>query len=73
MFIVVLGSILALLHIYVWKRTVKDTTRPGRARWSLSIGLVALMTLLIVALIGPRILGVAESAWYAWPGYLWSA
>src|SRR6476659_3098621 len=71
MFIVVLGSILALLHIYVWKRTVKDTTRPGRARWSLSIGLVALMTLLIVALIGPRILGVAESAWYAWPGYLW--
>ena len=71
MFIVVLGSILALLHIYVWKRTVKDTTRPGRARWFLSIGLIALMTLLIVALIGPRILGVAESAWYAWPGYLW--
>jgi len=71
MFIVVLGSILALMHLYVWKRTVKDTTRPGRARWFLSIGLIALLTLLIVALIGPRILGVAESSWYVWPGYLW--
>ena len=71
MFIVVLGSILALMHIYVWKRTVKDTTRPGRARWLLSIGLIALLTLVVIALIGPRILGVAESPWYVWPGYLW--
>ncbi len=27
MFIVVLGTILGLMHLYVWKRLIKDTTR----------------------------------------------
>ncbi|GJF17284.1 metallophosphatase [Mycolicibacterium cyprinidarum] len=71
MFFVVLASILGLLHVYVWKRMVKDTTRPGRTRWLLSVVLMALMTLLLATLIGPRIFGVAESSWYAWPGYFW--
>ena len=71
MFIVVLGSILGLMHLYVWKRMVKDTTAAGPTRWLLSGILVALMSVLLGALIGPRIFGVAESAWYAWPGYFW--
>ena len=36
MFIVVLGTVLGLMHLYVWKRLVKDTTRPGRTRWVLT-------------------------------------
>ncbi|MGB3354772.1 MAG: metallophosphoesterase, partial [Mycobacterium sp.] len=71
MFIVVLGSVLGLMHLYVWKRMVKDTTRPGRTRWLLSIALAALMVLLLVALLGPRTFGVADAGWYAWPGYFW--
>ena len=71
MFILVLGSVLALMHLYVWKRAVKDTTRPGRIRWLLS-GLVgALLLLLMGTLVGPRLFGVEEAGWSAWPGYLW--
>ena len=43
MFILVLGSILGLMHLYVWKRTVKDTTSPGRTRVLLSAALVLLL------------------------------
>ena len=70
MFIVVLGSVLGLMHVYVWKRLVKDTTH-GRARWVLTGVLVALMTLLFVTLVVPRVTGLTEPAWFAWPGYIW--
>ena len=58
MFILVLGSVLALLHLYVWKRMVKDTTRPGRARWLLTALVGALALLLVGTLIVPRVVGV---------------
>ena len=70
MFIVILGSVLGLMHLYVWKRLVKDTTR-GRTRWVLTGVVVALMTLLFATLLLPRLFGLRESAWFAWPGYLW--
>ncbi|MDY6999339.1 MAG: metallophosphoesterase [Actinomycetota bacterium] len=71
MFILVLGSVLGLMHLYVWKRMVRDTTSPGRTRRLLTVGLVALMALLFAALVLPRVLGVGESGWVAWPGYIW--
>lgn len=71
MFILVLGSVLALMHLYVWKRLVKDTTRPGRTRWLLSALVGALALLLVGTLFVPRVFGVTESGWLAWPGYLW--
>ena len=71
MFIAVLGAILGLVHIYLWKRLVKDTTRPGRTRWILTALLVALAAVLLAALILPRVVGLSDSGWYAWPGYLW--
>ena len=70
MFIVILGSVLGLMHLYVWKRLVKDTTR-GPTRWVLTGVVVALMTLLFATLLLPRLFGLRESAWFAWPGYLW--
>lgn len=70
LFLVVLGSVLALMHFYVWKRTIKDTTR-GRARRWLSAALLALMMMLVAALVVPRTVGIPESRWVAWPGYLW--
>jgi uncharacterized protein len=71
MFIAVLCAVLGLIHLYLWKRLVKDTTRPGRARWILTALLVALAAVLLAALILPRVVGLTDSGWYAWPGYLW--
>lgn len=71
MFILVLGSVLLLMHAYVWKRMVRDTTRPGRSRLLLSALVAALLLLLIATLFVPRVFGVEESGWFAWPGYLW--
>jgi predicted MPP superfamily phosphohydrolase len=71
MFIIVVSVALALMHLYAWKRLVKDTTRPGRTRWALTVVLVALTALLLATLLVPRLFGVTESPWFAWPGYLW--
>jgi uncharacterized protein len=71
MFIVVLGTVLVLIHLYTWKRLVKDTTKPGRTRWALTGILVVLIVALVAALIAPRAFDTAESPWIAWPGYLW--
>jgi predicted MPP superfamily phosphohydrolase len=71
LFIVVLTAVLALMHLYLWKRLVEDTTRRGPARWVLTVVLVGLGALLIATLLLPRVFGVRESPWYAWPGYLW--
>ncbi len=71
MFIVILVLVLGLIHVYFWKRLVNDTTRPGRVRWILTAVVAALAALLFAALILPRVIGIPESGWYAWPGYLW--
>lgn len=71
MFIVVLGAVLALMHLYLWKRLVKDTTAPGRTRRILTAVLVALGALLLATLVLPRVFGLADAGWYAWPGYFW--
>lgn len=71
MFIVVLSAVLALMNVYVWKRCVKDTTRPGRTRWTLTAVLIGLAVLLVATLVVPRFTDVSKSGWYAWPAYLW--
>ena len=71
MFIVGLSAVLGLIHLYLWKRLVKDTTQPGRTRWILTAVVIALAALLVATLIGPRVFGLEESAWFAWPGYIW--
>ncbi|KAA0095945.1 metallophosphoesterase [Mycolicibacterium sp. P1-18] len=69
MFLLVLGAVLAAMHFFVWLRLVKDTTRPGRARWVLS-GIVVALAVLLVATLALR--GVVPVE-VAWPGYLWFA
>lgn len=71
MFIVILSAILGLMTVYLWKRLVKDTTAPGHVRWILTAVLLALTVLLLATLVLPRVTGVPEAAWLAWPGYLW--
>ncbi|WP_433283976.1 metallophosphoesterase [Micromonospora sp. CA-244673] len=59
----------ALIHLYLWKRLVRDTTRPGRLRKT--GGVIALLLALLVpaTMVGTR----NGSYWLAWPGYLWLA
>jgi predicted MPP superfamily phosphohydrolase len=73
MFVVILAAILALIHLYLWKRLVKDTTHAGRTRRILTAVLLGLLTLLFATLILPRLIGVREAGWFVWPGYLWFA
>jgi uncharacterized protein len=73
MFAVVLSALVGLMHFYLWKRLVKDTTRPGRTRRLLSAAFVVLTVLVVATLVLPRVIGPTAAAWFAWPGYIWFA
>ncbi|WP_204335594.1 metallophosphoesterase [Micromonospora solifontis] len=59
----------ALIHLYLWKRLVRDTTVPGRRR---RVGGIAVL-LLAVLIPTTMIVTNAGVRWVAWPGYLWLA
>ncbi len=61
--------VVALIHFYLWKRLVRDTTGPGRWRRIGGVAALLLALLLPVTLVGTSV-GVF---WLAWPGYLWLA
>jgi predicted MPP superfamily phosphohydrolase len=68
-FVATLALITGLIHLYLWKRLVRDTTGPGRWR---RIGGIGALTL---ALLVPATLAGTQNGlyWLAWPGYLWLA
>ncbi|WP_405553348.1 metallophosphoesterase [Streptomyces sp. NBC_01171] len=77
-FVLVALAVLALvagLHWYVWRRLVRDTTRPrGPARRAGTALFVAAPVLMIAALVAER---SGAPFWLqrtlAWPGFLWMA
>jgi predicted MPP superfamily phosphohydrolase len=70
-FVVIVGVLVAALHLYLWKRLVKDTVRPGRGRLAGTVVIVAL-GLLVVATIGlSRVVGPVEGEWFEAPGFVW--
>ena len=61
---------ITVVHVYLWRRLVRSTTRPGRTRRVLTWVLVALAVLAPVTLVASR------SEWghfLAWPGFFWIA
>ncbi|MFY1674292.1 metallophosphoesterase [Plantactinospora sp. WMMB334] len=68
-FVGTLALVTGLIHLYLWKRLVRDTTRPGR--WRRAGGVAAL----VLALLTPATLVGTNRGyyWLAWPGYLWLA
>jgi predicted MPP superfamily phosphohydrolase len=58
------------IHLYLWKRLVRDTLRPGPRRKAGGFAVLALALLVPATLILVRG-GYVE--WLAWPGYLWIA
>ncbi|MEO3745979.1 metallophosphoesterase [Plantactinospora sp. B5E13] len=68
-FVGTLVLVTGLIHLYLWKRLIRDTTRPGRWR---RLGTIAA---LVLALLAPATLISTRQGlyWLAWPGYLWLA
>ncbi|MEV4621764.1 metallophosphoesterase [Asanoa sp. NPDC049573] len=62
-------ALIGLIHFYLWKRLVRDATRPGPWRRAGTVVAVVLGLLVPATLIGTRV-GVTV---LAWPGYLWIA
>ena len=69
-FVGLIFVVIGLIHFYLWKRLVTDTTRPGRLRRAGTIVAVFLALLAPATLIGVR---SGYLKWLAWPGYIWIA
>ncbi|SNT46527.1 hypothetical protein SAMN05421812_106391 [Asanoa hainanensis] len=67
--VVVAFAVIALIHFYIWKRLVRDATRPGLVRRVGAVLAVVLGLLVPATLIGTR----TGATVLAWPGYLWIA
>ena len=67
--VIVAFGVIGLIHFYLWKRLVKDATRPGVWR-RVGAGIAVVLALLVPGtLFGTR----AGVDILAWPGYLWIA
>ncbi|AGL21665.1 metallophosphoesterase [Actinoplanes sp. N902-109] len=62
--------VVLLIHLYLWKRLVRDPLRKGIARRVGGVVAVVLAVLVPATLIGVR---GGHVKWLAWPGYLWLA
>ncbi|MFE2870008.1 metallophosphoesterase [Embleya sp. NPDC059259] len=74
--IVAAVAVLALLvgvHLYVWRRLVRDTTRSGPVRRIGAGVVVALGVSMVGALVLPKVFGPRGTEWIAWPGFVWMA
>lgn len=72
-FLLVVFGVLFGIHFYLWKRLVKDTTTRGRARLLGTLGMVAMVLLIVGGLTFGRLARPDVSRWIAWPAYLWLA
>ncbi|MFD0821948.1 metallophosphoesterase, partial [Micromonospora zhanjiangensis] len=68
-FVGMLALVTGLIHLYLWKRLVRDTLRPGRGRRIGGFLVLALALLVPATMIGTQ----SGAYWLAWPGYVWLA
>ncbi|MEV0199829.1 metallophosphoesterase [Nonomuraea sp. NPDC050691] len=69
-FVFMMVAAVTAVHLYLWHRLVRSTTRPGRLRRALTWVLAGLGVLVVVTFVGSR---MEAGHWLAWPGYLWLA
>jgi len=62
-----------LIHYYLWRRLVRDTTRSRRARRLGAGVIIGLSLLLVLTLVGSRVFPHPLATVVSWPGYLWLA
>ncbi|GII22322.1 metallophosphoesterase [Planosporangium mesophilum] len=70
-FLLVVVLVVGLLHLYLWTRLVRDTTRPGRWRRIGTVLIIALAVLAPATVAATRALPLDSQRLLAWPGYLW--
>src|SRR5918999_3837649 len=68
-FVATLLSIVGLVHVYLWKRLVRDTTRPGRGRLWGTLLILTMFASVLSALL-TRFVSMDVARWFAWPGFL---
>ncbi len=73
MFFGVVLLVTGSIHWYLWRRLVKDTTRPGRWRRIGTIALFVMLAALIGAFAMPRVIGAKEAFAFSLIGYIWLA
>ncbi|MFD9869354.1 metallophosphoesterase [Streptomyces niveus] len=74
LFVALVLPLLAGVHYYVWRRTVRDTTTPGSAWRRAGTVLIVLLGLLLVAAPpGERALPAPLATAVGWPGFVWMA
>ncbi|MGK8465207.1 metallophosphoesterase [Nocardia cyriacigeorgica] len=68
-------TVLGALHWYLWRRLVRDTTRPGSVGWWLGTAVIVVGAVLMVAALVAQFarapMGFVRIV--AWPGFLWAA
>jgi uncharacterized protein len=69
--LVILGIVIGI-HLYLWKRLVRDAL-VGRARRWAGFGVIGLAGLIPLALVGERLVPQQWRPILAWPGYVWIA
>ena len=72
-FLGVAFTALGLIHYYLWRRLVRDTTRSRRARRIGTWAVVGVSALVVVTFIGSRVLPHPLAVALSWPGYIWLA
>ncbi|QKW23742.1 metallophosphoesterase [Kitasatospora sp. NA04385] len=67
-------GLLGVAHWYLWRRLVRDVSRPGGGyRRTGTVLAFLLPALMLLAVVGGRAFPLAVERWFAWPGYLWMA
>jgi len=69
-FVALIIVVVGLIHLYLWKRLVRDPLRPGRLRRIGGVAVLLLAILVPATFAGTR---SGRAQWLAWPGYLWLA
>lgn len=70
-FLAVVVVIVGLVHLYLWKRLVRDTGTGRRWRRAAGLALLGGAILVPATLLAEPALPRRYEAWLAWPGYLW--
>jgi predicted MPP superfamily phosphohydrolase len=72
-FLGVAFTTLGLIHYYLWRRLVRDTTRTRRARRIGTWVLAGVSALVVATFVGSQVLPHSLAVAISWPGYIWLA
>lgn len=72
-FVIVVLVLLPLVHVYLWRRLIRDTLPRGTGRRVATLALVAMVVVMLAALMFATRVDPDIGQWFAWPGYLWLA